>query len=349
MSGSRWMFLESAKTILIVAFLSMLASSSLGFWQVAGTVEDIQSTFPDTGQAASYTQTFGEDADFTSGRPNYNDHGDGTITDRVTGLVWQKTDGGEMTWEQATRYASTLELGGYRDWRLPQSHELFSIMDHGKHGPAMNTEFFSRTEARYWWTNVSRADEPSKIWVVNTGGGIGAHAKSESISAGGSRPMHVRCVRGQSQVMSGPRLHDNNDGTVTDLTTGLIWQRLGSPEGMTWEDALKACGHLRLAGHEDWRLPNIKELRSINDDRKVRPSLDTSFFPNVKADLYWSSTTQSNRPERAWFVDFVTGLVSYADKTERHFVLAVRDSKSIAGPKEKSQPDVGSQNGRRRE
>lgn len=196
---------------------------------------------------------------------------------------------------------------------------------------------------------VPRADDPSKIWVVNFGGGIGAHAKSETISAGGSRPMHVRCVRGQSRILAGPQLHDNNDGSVTDRTTGLIWQRLGSEQSMTWEDALKACAHLNLAGRKDWRLPNIKELRSINDDRQVRPSLDGSFFPHAKADIYWSSTTQWNRPERAWYVDFVTGLVSYSDKTERHFVLAVCGGKSIVGPKEKPNPDLSAQKVGRKE
>ena len=213
----------------------------------------------------------------------------------------------------------------------------------------IDAEFFSRTEARYWWTIVVRADDPSKIWVVNSGGGIGAHAKSETISAGGSRPMHVLCVRGQARISTGPQLHDNKDGTVTDRTTGLIWQRLGSEQGMTWEDALKACADLNLSGRNDWRLPNIKELRSINDDRKVRPSLDGSFFPNAKADIYWSSTTQWNRPERAWYVDFVTGLVSYSDKTERHFLLAVRDGMSIAGPREKPKPDRRKQEGVRKE
>lgn len=81
------------------------------------------------------------------------DNGDGTVTDQVTGLMWQQTDGGEMTWERAQEYARQLRLGGHREWRLPASMELFSILDHGKHGPAMDTDYFTRTEARYWWTD----------------------------------------------------------------------------------------------------------------------------------------------------------------------------------------------------
>lgn len=301
----------------------------------------IQGTLlPDTGQTVRYTQSFGEDSDYAGVQPSYTDNEDGTITDNVTGLMWQKTDGGEMTWEKARQYANDCQLGGYSDWRLPHSNELFSIMDHGRHGPAMNTEVFTKTEARYWWTGVTRPDDSSKVWVVNTGGGIGSHAKSETVSAGGERPIHVRVVRGTSSLGTGPRFQENGNGSITDNSTGLMWQKLSTQEGMTWEDALAACGKLDLAGHKDWRLPNIKELRSISDDSKVRPSLDITFFPNAQAKIYWSSSSQSNRPQRAWFVDFVTGLVSYSDKTEKHLAIAVRDNHSTPGTKDKSPPDA---------
>jgi hypothetical protein len=299
----------------------------------------MQSALPDTGQTVRYTLTFGEDADFAGHGPAYIDNGDGTVTDSITGLMWQKTDGGEMTWEKASEYALNLTLANHNDWRLPNSVELFSIMNHGKHGPAMDTEYFSRSDARYWWTNTSRSDEASKIWVVNTGGGIGAHSKSETISAGGDRPIHVRCVRGESSLGAGPSLKDNGDGTVTDQRTGLIWQKVQADKAMSWEEALQYCENLNLAHHADWRLPNIKELRSVNDDSKVSPSLDKVFFPGAKADFYWSSTSQWNHPERAWYVDFSTGLVTYADKAEQYYVLAVRGGKAFAGTREKTVPD----------
>ena len=293
---------------------------------------------PDTGQSIRYTQTFGEDADYVGTEPAFVDNGDETITDKVTGLTWQKTDGGEMTWEQAQVYAQSLRLGGHSDWRLPNSIELFGIMDHGRHGPAMNTEFFPRTQARYWWTSANRADDKSRVWVVNTGGGIGAHLKSETTSAGGDRPMHVRCVRGDSVFGSGPSLRNNGDGTLTDERTGLVWQQLGERAGMTWEEALKHCSQLNLADKSNWRLPNIKELRSLSDDHRMQPSMDRELFPNAEGKPYWSSTTQSNRPERAWYVDFSTGLVTYSDKTERYLVLAVRDEVSVAGEQNKPAP-----------
>jgi len=296
------------------------------------------SALPDTGQTMRFTQTFGEDADFTGRTPAYRDNRDGTVTDLVTGLTWQKVDGGEMTWEKAKIYAGTLRLAGQGDWRLPNSMELLSLMNHGLHGPAMDTEIFPRSGARYWWTDRTRQGDPGKVWLVNTGGGLGAHAKTESVSAGGDRPVHVRCVRGSSSLGAGPDLKDNGDGTITDRRTGLVWQRLGATGKLTWEEALRCCVELALADRRDWRLPNIKELRSLSDDGRADPSLDRVFFPGAQAAPYWSATTQVNRPERAWYVDFSSGLVTYADKTEGLLALAVRGGVAQTGPREKPAP-----------
>ncbi|MEI7509315.1 MAG: hypothetical protein WCJ62_07610 [Flavobacterium sp.] len=52
---------------------------------------------PDTGQTTSYTSTFGEDNDYNINVPSYSDNGDGTVTDNVTGLMWQKADGGDTS------------------------------------------------------------------------------------------------------------------------------------------------------------------------------------------------------------------------------------------------------------
>ena len=308
---------------------------------VSGLAADLSSAYKlaDTGITLHYTKTFGEDGDYAGNAPSFKDNGDGTVTDQLTGLVWQKADGGEMTWGKAKDYAQALRLAGRQDWRLPTSMELFALTNQGMHGPAMDTSVFTRSEARYWWTNSPRADDPSKVWLVNSGGGIGAHAKTETVSAGGERPVHVRCVAGVSVTGTGPSLIDNGDGTVTDQRTGLTWQKICPAKPLTWEEALRACASLKPTLRGAWRLPNIKELRSLSDDAKIRPSLDRKFFPEAKVANYWSSTTQSNRPGRAWLVEFETGLVTYADKTESQFVLAVCDGAAVAGPREKTEPD----------
>jgi len=286
------------------------------------------SRLPDTGQIADYTDTFGEDSDYTINPPSYEDNSDGTITDNVTGLIWEKIDGGSMAWEDAVAYADLLSLGGHQDWRLPTSDELFAILDHGQHNPALNTTYFPANDAQYWWTCETRADDPGRIWVVNEGGGIGAHRISESAQAGGDKRIHVRCVRGLNpQTIL--RWTDNNDGTVTDLITQLVWQQAGSETKMTWQQALVHAEEMILAGWEDWRLPNIKELRTLTDVTQTSPAVDLTAFPGFQSDDYWSSTTLAGHTDRAWTTHFRFGTVSYQPKTASLLVRCVRGPETI--------------------
>jgi hypothetical protein len=267
---------------------------------------------PDTGQVQDYTATPGEDADYLINPPAYRDNGDGTVTDLVTGLIWQQQDGGELTYASAASYCQGLALAVQRDWRLPSSQELFTIVDHDRL-PALDPSIFTYTNAEYWWTANELAGDSTRAWVVNAGGGTGAHPKTETISAGGSKRFHVRCVRGAPPA-DPDRLADNGDGTVSAPSTGLIWQQAEYGPAVKWEDALRYCESLSLGNSANWRLPNVKELRSLSDDTLVRPSLDTGLFPAARAGRYWSSTTQSGRDRSAWFVDFTSGLASYNDK-----------------------------------
>jgi sugar lactone lactonase YvrE/formylglycine-generating enzyme required for sulfatase activity/phosphodiesterase/alkaline phosphatase D-like protein len=277
---------------------------------------------PDTGQTNRYTSTFGQDADYTINPPSFTDNSDGTVKDNVTGLTWQKADGGEMSWSGAILYAQTNRVGGKSDWRLPASHEAFSILNHGLVNPALNTNLFTLSAAQYWWTADTQLTDAGRVWAINAGGGIGAHRLDETISAGGTNRYHVRCVRG-AVAGSTRHLTNNLDGTITDLDTGLTWQQAEMASGMSWEAALLYVEGLSLAGRTDWRLPNIKELQSINDETRTSPSVDTNFFAGANTSRHWSSTTVVNLTNRAWYVDYQLGLVSYEDKLTNLFVRCV--------------------------
>ena len=280
---------------------------------------------PDTGQLASYTTTRGEDSDFSYHTPSFQDNGDGTVSDKITGLMWQKTDGGEISFDNAASYCKSLTLGGHIDWRLPVSAELFDINNFDQVNPALNTLYFTKTLADYWWTSDLRADEANDVWVVNAGGGIGAHPKSETISAGGTKRFHVRAVR-TPVATTIPSIHfkDNGDGTVTDNYTGLTWQKMSSSTLLSWEEALNYALGLSLSGMTDWRVPNIKELQSLNDEKLIRPSFNKSYFPTLISGNFWSSTSQVNATTRAWDINVDYGIVSYSDKTIKENVLCVR-------------------------
>jgi hypothetical protein len=98
------------------------------------------------------------------------------------------------------------------------------------------------------------------------------------------------------------------DGTVTDNTTELMWMRctfgqgykdgecIGNPAYFFWNEALNTAEQLEYATYSDWRLPNIKELLSIVEDRCSSPILNLDVFPNTGSWAYWSSTVKSNTP-----------------------------------------------------
>lgn len=128
-----------------------------------------------------------------------------------------------------------------------------------------------------------------------------------------------------------PRFVDNGDGTITDNATGLMWAKDGNAAGCNngntklWADAIDWAEGLSFAGHSDWRLPNVKELRSIVDFSKKDPCIDTTYFPNTKGDYYWTSTTWNLVTTNAWNVQFIYGRSRYSDKSTGNFyVRAVR-------------------------
>jgi hypothetical protein len=123
---------------------------------------------------------------------------------------------------------------------------------------------------------------------------------------------------------------------VVDTKTGLIWQgctagqtgddcTIDSAEGMTWQEALAYCAHLKwgddVAGN--WRLPSVVELSSILDDRESDPFIDIDAFPITGSD-YWSSSSIATRGFDAWYVGFDSAEVYFSSKGLSLYVRCVR-------------------------
>ncbi len=156
---------------------------------------------------------------------------------------------------------------------------------------------------------------------------------------------------------------DNNDGTITDLNTGLMWQKTPDNNRYNFYDAFKYVDDLEIGGYTDWRLPTIKELYSIlNSNGELipqnlensKPYLDTVYFDFKYDDhlafagQYWSSTKYVKGPiqnikiEGAFGFNFADGHIKayetglYYDGTEGvenpgNYVRAVRGKENVYG------------------
>jgi len=105
---------------------------------------------------------------------------------------------------------------------------------------------------------------------------------------------------------------------VTDLRTGLMWKQCvqgrsgagcatGTDSILTWTEALTAANAENHAGHSDWRLPSLIELRSLIESGCHTPAINTTVFPNASSDAVRSSTTVAPTNNGAWSVFFENG------------------------------------------
>ncbi len=140
-----------------------------------------------------------------------------------------------------------------------------------------------------------------------------------------------------------PRLVDNQNGTVTDRLTGLIWTKIADLGYTNWLDACNVCNGLRdgLVGLTDrssagdWRLPTVKELQSLIDFGQYSPALPAEHpFDYVFEGYYWSSTSHVPEPSTyAVGVDTTQGNTNaYLHKTDNRRVWCVK-----GGPSPKTQ------------
>ena len=126
-----------------------------------------------------------------------------------------------------------------------------------------------------------------------------------------------------------PRFTDNNDGTVTDNLTGLMWLKDAYCFGTKqWQYALDEVANFNAnlsiyncndytANYDDWRLPNILELESLLNAEKSTPAtwLNTQGFNNVQARNYFSATTSALDNSLAWGVDMEEGYMQWLNKS----------------------------------
>ncbi len=112
-------------------------------------------------------------------------------------------------------------------------------------------------------------------------------------------------------------------GTVVDQGTGLEWQHSDACTSCNWQEALASCEMWSLDSKTDWRLPNIRELKSIVDYSRYYPAADHVFA--FQSSVYWSSTTVADSPTTsAWTVFLGNGDDTWDDKAKSYAVRCVR-------------------------
>jgi hypothetical protein len=134
----------------------------------------------------------------------------------------------------------------------------------------------------------------------------------------------------------------NNDGTVTDNDTGLMWMQCS--EGQAWESdggagncagtatihtwgaALTLANEKSFAGYADWRLPNFKELASLVAEDRYDPAINSTIFPATPSSDFWSGSPFAADSNDSWNVSFADGYDSAADRRYGFRVRLVRSA-----------------------
>ena len=288
----------------------------------------------------------------------YQRNGNGTVTDLVTGLIWQEvSDGVRRTQDEAEVYARNMVLAGQDDWRLPTITELFSIADLRGN---LHTDRPYLDPAAFPFSYSSGGGEDGRPGTRRLDAQFASQTRSVAITMGRDRsafgfnvadgrikaypltlPRLVRCVRGGRPAPV--ERFDVRGDVVVDRATGLAWQRGDAGLALDWVAAEDYASTLIIDGHDDWRLPTVKELQTLVDYRRSpraeRPedrgsAIDPAFSLPDPGAWYWSSTAHLENGGR-YYVAFgpaTSVIVCDGLRLDAHGAGAVRSDPPTGNP-----------------
>ena len=192
---------------------------------------------PKTGQAKCYNADgeeipdcsgTGQDGDIKAGvawpDPRFTDHGDGSVTDNLTGLMWLKdancintnysdfdgndeTVDGKVPWQDALNFVQGINAatysncsGGHNDWRLPNRKELLSLIDYSAHDPALLSGHpFINVQSPRYVSSSAWTPDTAYVWYVymyngpdtSDSGSVDFNSKDESYYVWPVRAGHI--------------------------------------------------------------------------------------------------------------------------------------------------------------
>ncbi|MCX6138065.1 MAG: DUF1566 domain-containing protein [Ignavibacteriales bacterium] len=268
-----------------------------------------------------------------------------TVYDNTANLTWMrspnmtytppvKTD--RMSYAAGLRWVTAVNAsnhGGFNDWRIPTIKELYSLYSGkgtdpgGSASSAGLTPYIDSSYFKFAYGNTALGERvidqqymsgnifimsPSesgyaKDFGVNFADGRIKGYDTVDALAHQIKTFYVQLVRGATTYGIN-NFTDNGDQTITDNAAGLMWAKNDNGSGLCWIDALawvQTKNAENYLGHNDWRMPDIKELQSIVDyshspDFDKLPAINSKFFncsPIINEagqpdfPYYWSGTT----------------------------------------------------------
>jgi len=152
---------------------------------------------------------------------------------------------------------------------------------------------------------------------------------------------------GEYQAGDAPSFTDNGNGTITDNITGLMWEKL-SDDGSIHDKDLQFAGltaaigkattlnGANFAGHNDWRVPNLRELASLPNYEYYNMAIPPIFHTGcvggctvltcscTKSNIYFTSTNYQGYQPACWKINMTDGDIYAGDKVDTHYVRLVR-------------------------
>lgn len=285
-----------------------------------------------------------------------------TVIDTKTGLMWTQNASlfdFPLSWNEALDTIKELnhsDFYGYRDWKLPNRKELFSLISHETINPSIPVGHpFTNIFTGYYWTSSSCARLPNQAWYIHLGGArvfkgmkygsymvwpvrIAENYDNSRVFQSGQQNCYnengamINCNNtGQDGEFQSGLNYNRNRFTesthfIFDMVTGLTWSKNANicRETMDWGAAFDFVLQMNREckyGHNDWRVPDIVELESITDMGRHSPALPADhLFIDVK-DFYWSSTTSMYDMSYAWVLYMIDGAVGVGHKPLPEFYL----------------------------
>jgi len=277
---------------------------------------------------------YGQNANHLGTAYSYTDNGDGTVTNSITGLMWQQSfdhnDDGSIDYDDNLTYNQILDLmdegvtfAGYNDWYLPSIKEMYSLIlfSGGDLDPTASstnnlTPFLDDETIAFAYgdldvgerlidmqcatTTVYVSDEVEEtVFGVNFADGWIKGYGNASPMGGGD--IAFSCLLVHGNIGCGKNEFINNG----DGATGLMWMQNDNNEAILWQKVY--AEGFEFGSYSDWRLPDAKELQSIDyytsspatsNSAAIDPLFNCTSIINEAGQtdyaFYWSSTTHAN-------------------------------------------------------